>query len=261
MSELNINTPATPPEPEGHTEAMIAKAEGRTPETPPDADPERPDWLPEKFKTPEDLAKAYAELEKSRSKETETSETNEEPNAERNEADRQAAEETVSNAGFEMSELEQEFQQNGALTDETLAKLEKQGINRDMVDAYVAGQQAIAEQITSRVHDRVGGEEQFQSMIEWAKDGLTDAEARAYNAAVDSGDEAQMMLALDGLSAKYRSANGTRPNLLGGDNVPLGGEVFQSVPQLTEAMRDPRYSTDPAYRKEVEAKLARSSIF
>jgi len=30
----------------------------------------RPDWLPEKFSSPEDMAKAYSELEKKQSKET-----------------------------------------------------------------------------------------------------------------------------------------------------------------------------------------------
>ena len=34
-------------------------------EAPQDNQPsERPEWLPEKFKTPEDLAKSYSELEK-----------------------------------------------------------------------------------------------------------------------------------------------------------------------------------------------------
>jgi len=32
------------------------------------------------------------------------------------------------------------------------------------------------------------------------------------------------------------------------------------VAQVTAAMRDPKYKTDPAFRKTVEAKLARSSV-
>ena len=37
-------------------------------------------------------------------------------------------------------------------------------------------------------------------------------------------------------------------------------DSFGSVAQVTEAMNDPRYSKDPAFRKEVEDKLARSSV-
>ena len=37
-------------------------------------------------------------------------------------------------------------------------------------------------------------------------------------------------------------------------------DTFGSVAQVTDAMNDPRYSKDPAYRKEVEDKLARSSV-
>jgi hypothetical protein len=67
-------------------EADAAPAPPPTMETPPPADqgappapaapaseaPARPEWLPEKFKTPEDLAKSYGELEKQRAKFAET---------------------------------------------------------------------------------------------------------------------------------------------------------------------------------------------
>jgi hypothetical protein len=37
------------------------------------------------------------------------------------------------------------------------------------------------------------------------------------------------------------------------------GDVFRSNAELTTAMKDPRYATDPAYRNDV-AKLGRSNI-
>ena len=41
----------------------------------------------------------------------------------------------------------------------------------------------------------------------------------------------------------------------------ISTEQFNSVAQVTEAMNDKRYETDPMYRKEVERKLANSSVF
>ena len=37
-------------------------------------------------------------------------------------------------------------------------------------------------------------------------------------------------------------------------------DAFESIAQVTEAMSDPRYDKDPAYRASVEKKIARSSV-
>ena len=46
-----------------------------------------------------------------------------------------------------------------------------------------------------------------------------------------------------------------------GDVNNISTEQFNSVAQVTEAMNDKRYETDPIFRKEVERKLANSSVF
>ena len=55
-----VNTyEAEPQNPEGHVDEMVAVAEGLEYE----GQNERPEWLPEKFQNPEDMAQAYLELE------------------------------------------------------------------------------------------------------------------------------------------------------------------------------------------------------
>lgn len=245
-------------EPEGHQEAMIAKAEGREVETKETTEtPERPDWLPEKFATVEEMAAAYKELE---SKQGAGTETQKETEGNQEETEK-AAEEAVEAAGLDMAGLTAEFQENGELSADSLAKLEKAGIGKDMVDAYIAGQQALAERIQENIYQRAGGEEQFNNMISWAAENMSPEEVKAYNTAVDSGDEGQLNLALDGLVAKYTKANGSKPKLMGGKNGSSNADVFNSAAELTAAMRDPRYKTDKAYRQQVEAKLSRSDNF
>ena len=98
-------------------------------------------------------------------------------------------------------------------------------------------------------------------MIEWAKANMTPAEIAAYNAAVSSGNADQAKLAALGLSAKFSKAVGSDPQRLLGGQKAGSDDVFESTAQVTEAMRDPRYAKDPAYRAKVQAKLSRSNIF
>lgn len=265
MSEITIPS-STPEEDPKHVEKMVAKAEAGTTNTPPaKATDAKPEWLGD-FESPEALAKAYDELRAKMSAEGAPKEGDDadKPKGEAAEADpAQAAEaaKAVEEAGMDMAALESEFTENGELSAESYEKLEKAGFDKDTVNKYIAGQQAIAEQMQSRIEAHVGGAETLDSMISWAAENLSDAEKEAYNNVMDTADEAGLKLALDGLKAKYVAAQGNEPKLLSGSAKGDTGSVFRSVKELTTAMGDPRYASDPAYRQDVEAKLARSDIF
>ncbi|WP_422049725.1 capsid assembly protein [Shimia sp.] len=262
MTELNI-TPETPQETQAHIDAMVAKAEGKqeaTPAAAPDGEPQRPDWLPEKFATPEDLAKAYAALEtKQGAPKQETAQTPEQTTQE--EAD-QAAADVVSAAGLDMDKLGEKIVNNGDLDASDYEALAKQGITQEMVQAYVAGQAAIGDQLVTDLHNQVGGEENFNEIIGWAAENLSRPEIEAFNNTVDNGSPEAVKMALAGLAARHKSEAGSAPNLLGGQRKGEGGagDVFRSTAEVTKAMRDPRYATDAAYRADVMAKLDRSSV-
>ena len=98
-----------------------------------DETPERPEWLPEKFKTPEDMAKAYAELEKAKSK-------GEAPDDKDKDTDA-TAEKAVDEAGLDMDALSKEYAESGELSKESLEALSKVGITEDMVQSYITGQE------------------------------------------------------------------------------------------------------------------------
>jgi hypothetical protein len=55
-------------------------------------------------------------------------------------------------------------------------------------------------------------------------------------------------------------ANGSSPNLLQGSTRGSGAEAFTSLSQMSEAMKDPKYQTDPAFREEVTRKLESSNL-
>lgn len=226
---------------------------------------ERPQWLPEKFKSPEDLAKAYNELQakfSSRNQEPETppSDVEEEAAADDQEVEDQARQ-AVNEAGLDFDELSQRFWENGALDDTDYEALEKGGIPRSLVDQFIRGQEAIIEATRQSVYSTVGGEEAYETMLEWARDTLNDAEISAYNQAVNSGDMNMTMLAVKGLNARYRAENGAEPaRQIGGETAKGGADVYRSLAELQKDMSDPRYAKDPAFRRDVENRLGRSDI-
>ena len=212
---------------------------------------ERPEWLDEKFESPEDLAKAYQELQKKMSskKAAPKKAPVEEPNPT----------ETTANA---IETATQEFSENGELSDATFEALEAAGLPRAFVEQYINGQQAMSAQQAQTIQESIGGQGNYEAMSEWAAENLADGDLDAFNAIVEGGSVEQARVAVKGLYAQFVAAGGQGPSLYQGSTSGDGGiKPFGSTAQVTEAMRDPRYATDPAYREQVEKRMAVSSIF
>lgn len=266
-AQVQVQNPVKQEDP-AYVAAMVAKAEGKPATTEPTqapaqaAAPERPAWLPEKFASPEAMATAYAELEKKLGQGApKEAPKADDPAAKAAQTEvAQAAEQAVEQAGLDMAALEQKIVQNGQLDDSDYEALQKVGISRQMAESYIAGQRALGEQMVGRLHAHVGGKETFDAIISWAGQNLPAEEAEAFNKIVDTGTEAQLRVALDGLKARYSSAGEETPKLLGGQKAGASGDVYESTAQLTADMRNPLYANDPAFRQKVADKLARSSI-
>ena len=223
--------------------------------------------LPEKFKSVEDLAKSYSELEKKLGEQTPKEETVDpisatklKEEAPKQENSLEIAEDAVENAGLNFDTLAQEYAEKGQLGDESYKALEQSGIPKAYVDQFIAGQKAIGEQQTNNVKTMVGGEDAYNEMASWASKNMSEGEKKAYNAAVNSADMDTVKLAVDGLRAKYQAANGTEPSLMQGKATPVAEQGFESWAEVTAAMADPRYSKDPAYQEAVKQKLANSEL-
>ena len=138
----------------------------------------------------------------------------------------------------------------------------KGGIPEATIHAYIAGQEALAAQWDTEAKEVAGGKEAYAEMIAWAGKALTPEEIKAYDTAVNTSDINQVKLAISGLRAKYEDSNGKEPRLLGGStggNQSTGG--FGSRAEMIAAMSDPRYGNDPSYRKQVEAKVGKTTAF
>ena len=107
----------------------------------------------------------------------------------------------------------------------------------------------------------VGGEKAYQSMINWAGQNLSKEEIGMYDNVMSSGNPNAIFFAVQALSNKYSDAVGNDGQLLTGRrgaNETVNS--FRSQAELVQAMSDPRYDSDPAYRQDVMRKLENSEL-
>lgn len=156
---------------------------------------------------------------------------------------------------------QQEFAEKGELSDETYQELqEKYNLPKEVVDSYVQNQQAAVQAIEQAGYAAAGGQEQFQSMAQWAKQNLPEGELKEFNDQVNSGDVQKAVEAVHQLKQRYTDAVGEEPNLIEGDGSADTAPGYKSRAELTRDMNDSRYKKDPAFRAEVERKLRNSTI-
>lgn len=150
-----------------------------------------------------------------------------------------------------------EFAETGELTEDTVAALAAKGIPQEFIDTYVAGARALQAQLVGEAQGLVGGEDNWNAMMTWAKN-LPETDIEAFNEAVTNPKTSK--LAIQGLYSRYASENGSEsPSVAAGaERGATGGDVYQSKAEMTSDMRDPRYAKDSAFRQSVEQKLSRS---
>lgn len=259
-----------------------APAAAETQNTPPSASGERPSWLPQDFTgTPEEyvaslvksqadtkaeLTRAQQELAKYQkpADEKKPDEAKDEKKDDLEIEDEPKKEEGPAPVDF--APYTQEFNETGDVSQESRAKIidSLKGVFGDntegIVNDYIEGAKNRVSNTTSQIKGVAGGDEGYAQMVAWASENLSADEKAAYNRAVNSGDFHTASFAVQGLKSKYEAANGKSPKLINGDNGPASSGGFKSLHELKTAIADPRYKTDPDYRKSVEARAAKSNI-
>jgi hypothetical protein len=223
---------------------------------------DRPEWLPEKFKSPEDMANAYSELEKKMgtgtTDEEQPAEATEENDGDVQDDDDNNKENTEYSAV--VTDASKEFFANdGQLSDETYEKLAQAGLPKELVDSYAAGQQALLQSEEGEIKSVANG--QFDAMAEWANDNLGQEEIDAFDDIVTGGTKEQAKFAVKSLYDRYERANGSSPKLVQGTVTGGSTMPFKSMQELARAQSDPRYKTgDKAYHEEIDRRLSVSRL-
>ena len=118
----------------------------------------------------------------------------------------------------------------------------------------------LTEDQAQQLYKMVGGEKAYQSMLEWAGQTLSKEEIEMYDSVMGAGNANSIYFAVQALANKYTEAVGSEGQLLTGRGTAESNAVFRSQSELVQAMNDPRYDNDPAYRSDVMAKLENSDL-
>ena len=216
-----------------------------------------------KFENAEQLEKAYLELQSKLGQRQAPDEGQEaEP-----EAASDAAQETEDEVGFQsmMAEAAQAFLDKGEIPEEMLAKFDAMS-SRDIINEMMKmpqGQPEVADLSDADVNtiqNTVGGKEAYENIMEWASESMPQEATTAFDNLVNTGDGAMIQLAVLGLQQAYQQANGFEGNMYTGRSAREMADVFRSQAEVVQAMNDPRYDNDPAFRQDVFDKLSRSDI-
>ena len=228
-----------------------------------------------KYKNAEDLEKAYVELSKKLGeKSTEDSETTRDSDESDDTKETSEEEEETSEDSPALSLINEAsaeyYENNGELKPETLEKFNSMS-SQDLVSAYLQAQKNnpqtqaaetpdLTEGDINTVRNAVGGQGEYDKIVGWAGQNLSQNEIQAFDDLVSTGNVGAIKLAVTGLKAQYENANGFEGKMLSGKPPKSSKDVFRSQAELVEAMSDPRYENDPAYRMDLIEKLDRSDV-
>ena len=228
---------------------------------------EQGELLAGKYKNAEDLEQAYIELQKKLGDKEEPEATKEEEEVTDTEEETPEHSETYA----VLEKASKEYYENGEkLSPETLEEI-KSFSSQDLISAYIEYQQNNPSDTSSeeadvttaeinKIQNSVGGETKYNNLVNWASQNLKPEEIKAFDDVVGTGNAAAIQLGVDALQSKYENAMGYEGRRLTGKAADTSGDVFKSQAQLVEAMSDSRYDRDPAYRREIAAKLERSDL-
>ena len=256
-----------------HIHEMLAKVEtpiepsdiGLSDEAPTAGTQDRPEWLPDKFGSPQEMAQAYKSLEQKLSgsqeevEQYQMTEAQAQENQEIQEQSTSQVYQLLEDRGLDFQTFQNELNETGGLSNDAYEALQEAGIQREMVDTWIEGQEARAEQNIDQLYSLAGGVDSYNQMLQWADNNLHPTEAEAFNKQIDNLD-ATAELAVAGLYARYLQSEGSMPSLMTGDTNVSIEPRYESLAQITSAMSDPRYEKDPAYRAQVAGRLNNSTV-
>lgn len=196
---------------------------------------ERPEWLKDKYKTAADQAKAYNELDKKL-------------------GNFKGAPEEYDTSIPDMPDFQ--FEQGDPMLDDFLKLAKESNASQEFVTKalahYVKSQQFYSPDPEQEIQKiGVNAKAEISQLSEWASQRLDKNEMEVFKGMVTTAESFKVL-------QKLRRAATSQPEVSVDRKTAVNNGMAQiSERQLNEMIADPRFSTDPLYRKEVEAHAQR----
>ncbi len=232
------------------------------------------DLLAGKYKDARELEKAYVELQKKLgdkgsgdSSEAGNSEDSQQVESEEGEQKEEEAKEDTGETGI-LDTLWEESNSKDSYSEETVEKLNKLS-PAEVADMHLRYREQVEKQNASQqmsdadirqLKDIAGGDREYDSMMKWATSNLNEQEINMFDAVMDKGDPLAAFFAVRSLAYRYKDSLGYDGKMVTGTAPRSDGDQFQSQAEVVQAMSDPRYDRDPAFRQKIMKKLERSDV-
>ena len=217
-----------------------------------------------KYQSAEELEEAYINLQKKLG-------TSDDDEVEDTTLDEDEYPEEVADGVNLITQASEEYWQNeGAISEETMERF-KEMSSSELVEAYMAirdrnpdieggGESPdLTDAEMNQVYNSAGGEAEYNNLTSWAAQNLSETKLDAFNDMIDRGNATAIQIAVSGLRAEYEAQEGYEGRMLTGKSA-RGADAFRSQAEVVQAMSDPRYDKDPAYRQDLYDKLERSNV-
>ena len=228
-----------------------------------------------KFKSVEDLAASYKELEGKLGQVSEEDQATEETEEQTQEEGEFNAEEyygdglasVLEEVGIDAQDITQRFTDTGEISEDDYSKLGEAGFSKQVVDTYLDGLRGVGEgdeiptQQIQNIKDSVGGDQAYEQMADWCQQNLSEQEIKAFDKITETADAPVIQLAVEGLYTRYQNAMGVEPDLVTGRPAASGPNPYRSTAEVQAAMSDPRYGKDVTYTEDVYSRLNNSDVF
>tara|TARA_R100000781_G_scaffold33669_2_gene24409 strand:+ start:91 stop:879 length:789 start_codon:yes stop_codon:yes gene_type:complete len=217
-----------------------------------------------KYENAQELEKAYIELEKKLgNQEKADAPTEDSQDPPETEAKGDKKEDKSDDTSSILDDLWSQAQEN-KYSDETIEQLNKMSSSdiAKMHLQYRAANQPrdLSENDVQQLKGIVGGDENYANMIDWANKSLNKQEVDMFDQVMEKGDPLAAFFAVRSLAYRYNDAVGFDGKMVQGNAPKQSNDVFRSQAEVVKAMGDSRYERDPAYRKDIMDKLARSDV-
>lgn len=167
---------------------------------------------------------------------------------------------TLSEKGIDYGALTTEYEEKGALSEDTYKKLADAGYPKAVVDTYIRGVEAANEAFVNSVYTAAGGKAEYDKLSNYIQSKGKDA-VEGFNDALMNGSLSTVKMLINGFKAEMTLRNGTQKASVLGSGSPAGTSGFANEADMDKAMDDPRYGVDEEYTKQVTKRLSKSKFF
>ena len=218
-----------------------------------------------KYQSAEELEEAYLNLQKKLG----TSDDDDEVEDTTLDED-EYPDEVVEGVDLIQTASEEYFENDGQLSAETMERFTEMS-SSELVEAYMAIRERnpdvdggtsspdLTDAEMNQVYNSAGGEAEYAKLTSWAAQNLSETKLDAFNDMIDRGNATAIQIAVSGLRAEYEAQEGYEGRMLTGKSARTQ-DGFRSQAEVVQAMSDPRYERDEAYRQDVYDKLERSNV-